>query len=83
MKISGGDGSSIDNAIVISQCSNMEGVKQEYIEARERFGDYKLIRQSLLNIEGKIYDLLLLDINGKEVEVYFDISDFFGKGFEF
>ena len=35
MKISGGDGSSYENAIVISDCSNQEGVQQEYKEVRK------------------------------------------------
>jgi len=47
VKISGGDGSSFEEAIKISDCSNTEGVKQEYIEVRKKFGNYQLIRQSL------------------------------------
>ncbi len=81
MKISGGDGSSIEKAIVISECNNSEGIAQEYIEARKRFGNYKLIRQSLLSVDKRMYDELELEIEGKLVKVFFDISDFFGKGF--
>ena len=83
MKVTGGDGSSIENAIVISECSNLEGVDQEYIEVRKRFGNYNLIRQSLFNVDNRMYDKLELEIEGKQIEVFFDISDFFGKGFEF
>ena len=81
MKITGDDGSSIENAIVISECNNSEGIAQEYSEVRKRFGNYKLIQQSLLNIDNRMYDKLELEIEGEQVDVFFDITDFFGKGF--
>jgi len=82
--ISGGDGSSIENAIIISECNHMEGIDQEYIILRNLFGNYKLNRQSLLNINNQLYDKMELKLeNGKEIELYIDITAFFGKGFEF
>jgi len=84
VKISGGDGSSFEEAIKISNCSNTEGVKQEYIEVRKRLGNYQLIRQSLQDKNGRMFDVLELILeNGREITLYFDITDFFGKGFEF
>ena len=83
MKVTGGDGSSIENAIIISECSNSEGIAQEYSEVRQRFGNYKLIKQSLFSVDNRMYDKLELEMEGKQIEVFFDISDFFGKGFEF
>ena len=83
MKITGGDGSSIENAIIISDCNISDGIRQEYIEVQKRFGNYKLIQQNLLNIESQMYDKLELEIEGERVEVFFNITDFFGKGFEF
>ena len=83
MNVSGGDGSSIENAIVISDCNNSEGIRQEYIEVQKRFGNYELIQQTLLNIENQMYDKLELDIEGERIEIFFNITDFFGKGFEF
>lgn len=80
MKISGGDGSSIDKAIIVSDCRDQEGVQQEYKEIRKRFGEYRLIRQELLENEGRMYDKLELELrNGDNILVYFDITDFFGK----
>ena len=80
MKISGGDGSSIEKAIIISDCNNTEGVHQEYVEVEKRFGKYRLIRQVLLNQEGKMYDKLELELeNGEVIDLYFDITHFFGK----
>ncbi len=84
VKISGGDGFSFKKAIIISDCDNIEGVEQEYIEVRKRFGNYQLIRQSLQENNGKTFDVLELKLeNGREITFYFDITDFFGKGFEF
>ena len=79
VKVSGGNGASIEDAIVISDCNNTIGVEQEYIEVQKRFGNYKLIKQSLLNVEEKMYDFLELEINGEKVDLYFDITAFFGN----
>ena len=80
VRVSGGDGSSLENAIIISDCDNMEGVDQEYIEVQKRFGNYKLICQSLLNDEGRMFDKLELELeDGRKIEVHFDITDFFGE----
>ena len=80
MKITGGKGFSIRDAIIISECSNFEGVKQEYIEIEKRFGNYKLIRQTLLEKDEKMYDTLELELqDGKTINIYFDITDFLGK----
>ena len=84
VKISGGDGFSFKEAIIISDCSNLEGVEQEYVEARKRLGNYQLIRQSLQDQSDRMYDVLELKLeDGREITFYFDITDFFGKGFEF
>ncbi|MFX1234054.1 MAG: hypothetical protein ACFFBY_05785 [Promethearchaeota archaeon] len=83
VRISGGNGTSYENAIVITNCSHFEGVDQEYIELRRRFGNYKLIKQSLIEKDEKNYDLLEIQLeNGIRKLVYFDITEFFGKGFE-
>ena len=81
VKVSGGDGSSFKRAIIISECDNTEGVQQEYLEVTKMFEDYKIIRQSLHNKDGKYFDKLLINVDGQEREIYFDISDFFGKRF--
>ena len=82
VKIAGGNGTSLDDAIIISDCSHFEGVDQEYIVLKKRFGDYKLIKQSLIDERGKIYDLLEIKLeDGRKIKVYFEITDFFGRGF--
>jgi len=81
--ISGGDGSSFENAIIISDCDNMQGIEQEFIEVRQRFGNYRLVRQDLMEYNKKMFDKLEIEVeNGQLIEVYFDITEFFGKGFE-
>ncbi|MHA1148877.1 MAG: hypothetical protein ACTSR8_11625 [Promethearchaeota archaeon] len=82
VKISGGDGSSIENAIIISDCTDIEGVDQEYLILRSIFGEFTLIQQVLLNQNKKFYDKLEVEVKGKKMEIFFDITDFFGKGFE-
>jgi len=82
VKITGGNGSSLDDAITISDCSHFEGVDQEYIVLKKRFGNYKLIKQSLIEESGRIYDFLEIKLeDGNKMEVYFEITDFFGRGF--
>lgn len=82
VKITGGNGTSFNDAIIISDCSHFEGIDQEYIVLKKRFGKYKLIKQSLLEESGKVYDLLEIQLeNGSNTEVYFEITDFFGIGF--
>ncbi|MFO7795739.1 MAG: hypothetical protein ACQERB_03195 [Promethearchaeati archaeon] len=79
VRIEGGNGSCQDDAIIITDCNNIEGVGQEITEIKRRFGQYKLLKQSLLKIDNRMYDMLTLNINGKEETVYFDITNFFGK----
>ena len=84
VKISGGDGYSLENAIIISDCDHMQGIEEEYIELRKKFGNYSLIRQNLLEFNNRKIDKLELKLeDGQQIEVYFDITEFFGKGFEF
>lgn len=77
----GGDGSSIEQAVVIQGVSGeMAGVGAEYAWLRMKFPGYKPRLQTLLQRAGKIYDVLEIDLpDGKTATVYFDITAFFGK----
>jgi hypothetical protein len=77
--VSGGDGSSLENAIKISDCSHSEGVAQEYKEIRKKFVNYRFLEQLLLEENEKMYDKLVIEVNGKKEIIFFDITDFFGK----
>ena len=81
VSVAGGNGSSIEDAIVISDCNHSEGINQEYLVLKKRLGTYKLIQQTLLEVEGKMYDKMLVETGGEQLEVFFDITAFFGKGF--
>jgi len=74
------DGSSYEKAIIITKKSETEGVAAEYEWLKSHYTGYKMGDQSLTNYKGKPYDILnITTTNGKKKEVYFDISNFFGK----
>lgn len=86
IRFGGGDGLSIENAIIINGTENeKEGVTAEFIYIGKKHGkrnsDWKPIMQSLLNKDGKSYDEIKIeDIkNNNEISYYFDITAFFGK----
>lgn len=84
VKVSGGNGASYEDAIIITDCSHFKGVDQEYLELKKRFGNYKLVKQSLIENNEKCYDLLEIELeNGIKKLIYFNITDFFGRGFDF
>jgi len=79
VRIEGGNGSCHENAIIIKDCNNIEGVNRQYDEIRKRFGRYKLLKQALIKIDNKMYDRFTLDCNGEVKTIFFDITEFFGK----
>ena len=72
-------GRSLDHPIVINAASSFVGMLQEYAELDNRFGNYKFIKQSLLLNKGQAIDLIQIESDGKLIEIYFDISSWFGK----
>jgi len=73
----GDQGSSYATAIVAPS------VPFEYQWLRENYPSAKFMMQSLNFHEGKPYDILKVRLeDGSVIEVYFDISSFFGKGFD-
>jgi hypothetical protein len=81
VKYEGGDGSSLEKAIVIKGAKDSRvGIESEYAWVTKHHPGYKLRRQSLRSKDGKRYDVLEITTkDGKDVEVYFDITEFFGK----
>lgn len=81
IKFEGGDGSSIEKAIIITGTEDTgKGVKAEYDYLDRKFRRYERLSQGLLDKDGKYYDVFTLkDPKGKQIEVYFDITAFFGK----
>lgn len=68
------DGSTMEKAIPV------KSVDAEYRWLRAKHPGHKVNRQALLGNGGKHYDMISITTKeGKDVEVYFDISSFFGK----
>ena len=84
MRYFGGNGHSIEEAILINEKSDFEGVAAEYefleLKHGKRNVDWFLKKQILLEENGKHYDKLIIELqNGQELIYYFDISLFYGK----
>jgi hypothetical protein len=79
ISFAGGDGATLQTAIVIvGAAGETDGVRAEYEWlARNRPGA-TMISQALLNDGGKAYDVLTVQSGGKEENIYFDITSFFG-----
>lgn len=76
----GGDGKSKSRAVMILGArSDDEGVAAEYAWVRQNYSTLRIVNQALLQDGAQVYDVLHLKGNGVSFEVYFDISDFFGK----
>ncbi len=80
----GGDGSSFENAVIIKSKNTSEGISNEYMYLSMLYGNrekyWKLLQQSLSNHNKKHYDVMKIELNNGEIkEVFFDITNFFGK----
>lgn len=80
MTYAGGDGSSIDKAVVVKAANARAGVRAEYMWLAQNYPGYQRSSQSLLMPAGKPHDLIEIQTSdGQAKRVYFDISAFFGK----
>jgi hypothetical protein len=84
IRFTGGDGSSLESAIVIEGAKGeMDGVRSEYQYLEMLLGQPKvawtMVQQALLQKDGKKYDRLDVDHGGKKESYYFDITGYFGK----
>lgn len=76
----GGDGSSYEKAIIIKEKTETSGVAAEYKWLSVHYPNCKTTKQSLSQNNNKPYDIMTLKCDdGNEINVYFDISNFFGK----
>jgi hypothetical protein len=74
------DGKSFETAIVIREKSETSGVHAEYQWIREHFSNYKVNGQSLSSQGKKPYDIITIEFaDGSKQEIYFDISNFYGR----
>jgi len=76
----GGDGSSIEKAVIIKGADTLSGISAEYEYVRKHFPGSKVLGQRLMNKEPKVYDVIeITDAKGEKRSVYFDITEFYGK----
>jgi hypothetical protein len=79
---SGGDGSSFEQAIKVLVDDPEAGVAAEYAYLSQHFAGYDLLSQALADQDDRKFDVFRIVYAGMEKEVIFDISGFFGKGFD-
>lgn len=74
------DGSTYEKAVIIMEKSEMTGTAAEYKWLKEHYPGYSMQMQSLTHYKNKPYDILQVTTTaGIRIEVFFDISNFFGK----
>jgi predicted Zn-dependent protease len=74
------DGSSYEKAIFIKETSEKTGVTAEYSWLRDKYPGYKSNGQALQYHDKRPYDIIhIITSDGKPMDVYFDISGFYGK----
>jgi hypothetical protein len=74
------DGTSFEKAVVINSTSETAGVNAEYAWLKKNYPGYKTKSQRLTYHDKKPYDVISIETaDGNAVDVYFDISKFFGK----
>jgi hypothetical protein len=81
IQFSGGDGSSIAQAVVIENAKGEDdGVDAEYRWVRSKNPGFKFEGQGIITKDQKVYDRLEgTKADGTKSEFYFDITLFFGK----
>jgi hypothetical protein len=74
------DGSSFEKAIIITETNEEAGDAAEYKWLSEHYPGYLMGSQTLAEHEKRPYDILSFKTAaGVSKEIYFDISNFFGK----
>ncbi|WP_153796884.1 hypothetical protein [Foetidibacter luteolus] len=78
--VSGGDGLSYETAVIINAGGEIQGVAKEYEWLREHYPGYSMVKQTLQHRDKKSYDVLSIKTaEGQQKDIYFDITNFFGK----
>lgn len=77
----GGDGSSLESAVVIRGAANAaDGIEAEYAWIARQFPGYSFRGQALYQKDERVYDALRISKRWRMPKtVYFDITEFYGK----
>jgi hypothetical protein len=85
-RISGGNGESMEQAVIIEAPNHISGVSAEYKYISRHYGrrgvHWHLKSQSLTDemADGRRYDILTIRLkSGETMDVHFDITQFFGR----
>jgi hypothetical protein len=74
------EGLSVNNAVIITETTELKGLNAEYKWIKDHFANYKLKMQTLNIVNDRPYDIItILQTNGKEIKIYFNIESFYGK----
>lgn len=81
IRLSGGEGSSVDDAVIVHSADRASGVAAEYQRLEETFGrrgvDWELEMQMLKEVSGRDYDVFKLKLSNGTYKTYvFDIGDY-------
>ena len=80
VSFAGGDGRTKATAVLVQgAASDPEGVDAEYRWLDQHYPGLRATDQALLQDGSRVYDLLHLQSGARRIEVYFDITAFFGK----
>lgn len=81
LQYKGGNGSSKEKAIIIHGVyTEWEGVDAEYDFLESKYGNYELVSQEFVGEVNNKYDVLTIKLSdGSSKEVWFDVSDFYGR----
>jgi hypothetical protein len=74
------DGKSFETAVVITETHERQGVDAEYAWIKVKYPGAKTQGQALSSHDKKPYDIIhIVTAEGTKLDIYFDISSFFGK----
>jgi hypothetical protein len=74
------EGLSVNNAVIITETTELKGLNAEYKWIKDHYVNYKLKMQTLNIVNDKPYDIItILQTDGKELKLYFNIESFYGK----
>ena len=80
VSFAGGDGSSVESAVLIKGATESTGVQAEYGWLAQHYPRYRMGEQSLQKHGARLYDAMeITTSDGTRKTVYFDISEFYGK----
>ncbi len=74
------EGLSFSTAVIMIETSEQKGLNAEYKWIKEHYPNCKLKKQTLNINNDKPYDIItILQTDGKELKLYFNIASFYGK----